>query len=256
MSSNKRSYVVGVLMMANRYLSRFWVSIARLVTSTARPPSEVIETLNRYFDCVIPPIKSHGGEVLEFLGDGILAILNESGERSAREACQSAFEAAREGIEGLSGLSALKDDSSDRPRHLKAGFALHYGEVSYGNIGAGDRLDFTVIGPDVNLTSRIERLLPISVVRLPTLRRFGWRASATRMSTPTGRRRITCSPMPTPYTSFSTGSAMQRATVTSRACAAYCTGQWRSILPAISMYRRRAFRAKATSDLMICPLMR
>ena len=44
------------------------------------------------------------------------------------------------------------------PRHLKAGFALHYGEVSYGNIGAGDRLDFTVIGPDVNLTSRIERL--------------------------------------------------------------------------------------------------
>jgi len=44
------------------------------------------------------------------------------------------------------------------PRHLKAGFALHYGEVSYGNIGAGDRLDFTVIGPDGNLTSRIERL--------------------------------------------------------------------------------------------------
>jgi class 3 adenylate cyclase len=44
-------------------------------------------TLNRYFDCVIPPIKKHGGEVLEFLRDGILAILNENGERSAREAC-------------------------------------------------------------------------------------------------------------------------------------------------------------------------
>ena len=123
--------------------------------SDALPPSEVIETLNRYFDCVIPPIKRHGGEVLEFLGDGILAILNENGERSAREACQLAFEAAREGLDRL---SALNHDLSITPRHLKAGYALHYGEVSYGNIGAGDRLDFTVIGPDVNLTSRIERL--------------------------------------------------------------------------------------------------
>jgi adenylate cyclase len=123
--------------------------------SDALPPSEVIETLNRYFDCIIPPIKRRGGEVLEFLGDGILAILNESGERSAKEACQSAFAAAREGLDGL---LALNRDSSITPRHLKAGCALHHGEVSYGNIGAGDRLDFTVIGPDVNLTSRIERL--------------------------------------------------------------------------------------------------
>jgi adenylate cyclase len=123
--------------------------------SDALPPSKVIETLNRYFDCVIPPIKRHGGEVLEFLGDGILAILNENDERSAREACKLAFEAAREGLDGL---SALNHDLSITPRHLEAGFALHYGEVSYGNIGAGDRLDFTVIGPDVNLTSRIERL--------------------------------------------------------------------------------------------------
>ena len=66
-----------------------------------------------------------------------------------------AFEAAREGLDGLSNLN---HHLSVTPRHLKAGFALHYGEVSYGNIGAGDRLDFTVIGPDVNLTSRIERL--------------------------------------------------------------------------------------------------
>ena len=42
--------------------------------SDALAPSEVIETLNHYFDCIIPPIKRHGGEILEFLGDGILAI--------------------------------------------------------------------------------------------------------------------------------------------------------------------------------------
>jgi adenylate cyclase len=66
-----------------------------------------------------------------------------------------AFEAARQ---GLGGVSALHYDLSIAPQHLKAVFALHYGEVSYGNIGASDRLDFTVIGPDVNLTSRIERL--------------------------------------------------------------------------------------------------
>ena len=77
--------------------------------SDTLPPSEVIETLNRYFDCVVPPIKRHGGEVLEFLGDGILAILNENNERSAREACQLAFEAAQEGLDGL---SALNNDSS------------------------------------------------------------------------------------------------------------------------------------------------
>ena len=123
--------------------------------SDTLPPSEVIETLNRYFDGVIPPIKRRGGEVLEFLGDGILAILHENGEHSAREACKLAFEAAGEGLDAL---SALHHELSTTPPHLKAGFALHYGEVSYGNIGAGDRLDFTVIGPDVNLTSRIERL--------------------------------------------------------------------------------------------------
>jgi adenylate cyclase len=123
--------------------------------SDTLPPSEIIEALNRYFDCVIPPIKKRGGEVLEFLGDGVLAIINENGERSARDACQLAFEAAQEGLDRL---AALNNELSIPPRHLKAGYALHYGEVSYGNIGAHDRLDFTVIGPDVNLTSRIERL--------------------------------------------------------------------------------------------------
>jgi adenylate cyclase len=123
--------------------------------SDALAPPAVIETLNQYFDCVMPPIKSRGGEVMEMMGDAILAIFNEGAEHSAREACRLAYEAA---IEGIAALATLNHGVSVTSRDLKAGFALHHGRVSYGNIGAGDRLDFTVIGPDVNLTSRIERL--------------------------------------------------------------------------------------------------
>lgn len=124
------------------------------LSDTLTPP-RVIEALNRYFDCVIPPIRRHGGEVMEIMGDGVLAIFKEDGERSAHEACRLAFAAARE---GLAALAAPDPGPATVPLQLHAGFALHHGEVSYGNIGAGDRLDFTVIGPDVNLTSRIERL--------------------------------------------------------------------------------------------------
>lgn len=116
-------------------------------------PRAVIRTLNQYFDCVIPPVREFGGEVVEIMGDGVLAMFHQSPERSAAEACGSALAAATEG------LAALIDHNRRHPATaLHAGVALHYGTVSYGNIGADNRLDFTVIGPDVNLTSRIERL--------------------------------------------------------------------------------------------------
>src|SRR6202008_2348997 len=69
------------------------------------------------------------------------------------EACRRAFEAAKEGIEAIARSNLSVPEGAPQ---LSAGFALHYGTLSYGNIGSGDRLDFTVIGPDVNLTSRIE----------------------------------------------------------------------------------------------------
>ena len=116
-------------------------------------PRAVLRTLNNYFDCVMPPVHEHGGEVVEIMGDGVLAIFNHGPERSAAEACNSALAAATDG------LAALAERSRKFPTSpLQAGVALHYGTVSYGNIGSGNRLDFTVIGPDVNLTARIERL--------------------------------------------------------------------------------------------------
>jgi adenylate cyclase len=117
------------------------------------PPDLVIETLNRYFDCVIPPVRRRGGEIIKFMGDAILVMFNEGPGRNARDACQAAMDAAAEALAALNHSNA----GSNAPG-LHAWFALHHGAVSYGNIGTGDRLDFTVIGPDVNLTSRIERL--------------------------------------------------------------------------------------------------
>jgi adenylate cyclase len=124
--------------------------------SDRHSPDLVIETLNRYFDCLMPPVRRRGGEVMEIMGDAMLVIFNENGERDSREACRLAFEAAKEGLAALEQSNEARG-GPDRIV-LQAGIALHHGQASYGNIGAEDRLDFTVIGPDVNLTSRIERI--------------------------------------------------------------------------------------------------
>lgn len=118
-------------------------------------PTAVIKTLNRYFDSVMMPVNQHGGEVMEIMGDGILALFNDNTAGGASAACRNAFEAAKEGIEALGRSNQAEPNGA---MQLIAGFALHHGTVAYGNIGSGDRLDFTVIGRDVNLTSRIERL--------------------------------------------------------------------------------------------------
>ena len=109
-------------------------------------PRAVIRMLNQYFDCVIPPVHQQGGEVVEIMGDGVLAFFHQVRGRSA-------LAAARQGLAALAERNRRQRPGAPL---LHAGIALHYGTVSYGNIGSGDRLDFTVIGPDVNLTSRIE----------------------------------------------------------------------------------------------------
>ena len=123
--------------------------------SDRESPRSVIRMLNDYFDCVFPPVQSHGGDIMEIMGDGVLAIFHQEPGSSASEACNAALAAA---TEALAAIAARNRRHPPGAPVLQAGIALHYGTVSYGNIGSGDRLDFTVIGPDVNLTSRIERL--------------------------------------------------------------------------------------------------
>jgi len=118
-------------------------------------PRAVTRLLNEYFDCVFPPVRAQGGEIIEIMGDGVLAIFDQPPDGTAAAACCAALTAATEALAALAQRNQRKPPGAAQ---LQAGAALHYGTVSYGNIGSGDRLDFTVIGPDVNLTSRIERL--------------------------------------------------------------------------------------------------
>jgi adenylate cyclase len=119
---------------------------------TDRLPSEqVIMYLNDYFEIMATEVQKHHGEVLKFIGDGMLAVFDIEG--SARdEACCQAIHAA------IGAAKALATLNQDRAEKLNVRMALHLGEVVYGNIGAADRLDFTVIGAAVNETARIEGL--------------------------------------------------------------------------------------------------
>ena len=101
-------------------------------------------------------LKAYGGEILKFIGDGLLAIFPVADPSEAARAASSALEAARETHRALTERRARA--LTDAEPALDVVIALHYGAVVYGNIGAADRLDFTVIGPAVNLVSRIETI--------------------------------------------------------------------------------------------------
>lgn len=123
-------------------------------------PARVVEILDAYFDCAAGVIVEHGGEVLKFIGDAILAIFP-VGEDPG-EACRRALAAAEKTLESLKQVNHARPD---RPE-LNIGIALHLGEVMYGNIGSRERLDFTVISSSVNETSRLEGLCKTLGARL------------------------------------------------------------------------------------------
>jgi adenylate cyclase len=136
-----------------------WLSDMRGFTALADrlPPEDLVDLLNRYFDCQVPAIQTHGGEVLKFMGDGLLAIfpLGENGADASR-ICGTVLGAAREARASITALS--RSTGVENGEGLRFGLALHLGSVLYGNIGGGNRLDFTCIGPAVNLAARLEKL--------------------------------------------------------------------------------------------------
>ena len=123
--------------------------------SEAAPAAEVIAALNAWFDRIAGATHAFGGEVLKFIGDGVLAIFPVTGD-SPIEACRAALQAVKAAGAGMAHLNTTRQQHGSRP--LAFGAALHVGDVFWGNIGAADRLDFTAIGPAVNLASRLEGL--------------------------------------------------------------------------------------------------
>ena len=120
------------------------------------PGEEVIELLDDYFDAIVTPVKARKGETLKFIGDGALSIFPTADNGDFSVASVQALEAALEGLERLGMVNKARRETNRT--QVRIGIGLHLGEVIFGNVGAADRLDFTVIGPAVNLASRIEGL--------------------------------------------------------------------------------------------------
>ena len=123
--------------------------------SESNPPADVISALDAWFDRIAGAVHAFGGEVLKFMGDGMLAIFPVTGG-SPRAACDAALRAVSAARVGMAHLDDERRRQGLEP--LPFGVALHLGEMLWGNIGAANRLDFTAIGPAVNLVSRLEGL--------------------------------------------------------------------------------------------------
>ncbi|WP_223428896.1 adenylate/guanylate cyclase domain-containing protein [Tateyamaria pelophila] len=123
---------------------RGWTAI-----NATRPARDALDLANRYFEVISDAVDKHDGEILKFLGDGVLALFPTDGTPEGRtKACQRAVAAARSARD----ISAQSDMGAD------FGIGIHFGEVLYGNVGARARIDFTVLGQAVNIAARIEAL--------------------------------------------------------------------------------------------------
>lgn len=119
--------------------------------------TSLIVRLNQHLEAMAVPVAEQGGEVLKFLGDGLLAVFPITEEQPQKASCAAAVRGAQEAI--------ARNEAVNRSRlgeaPLGLDIALHCGDVFYGNIGAANRLDFTVIGPAVNEVSRMEALCEV-----------------------------------------------------------------------------------------------
>ena len=120
---------------------------------------ELLALLNQYFEAMTTAIEAHQGEVLKFIGDAVLAIFQPGGAAGGggeQPAAERALCATRDAIDALDEVNRMR--ISQQQTRIDCGIALHFGDVLYGNVGGQRRLDFTVIGPAVNLAARIESL--------------------------------------------------------------------------------------------------
>ncbi len=118
-------------------------------------PTRLFDMLNAYFEFVSSAVTARGGEILSFIGDAMLIVFP-CGSGSEREACQAALDAAIDAFDSLATVNFSRRRSGQP--EIRFGLGLDFGKVIYGNVGAPDRLAFTVMGPTVNRTARLESL--------------------------------------------------------------------------------------------------
>ncbi len=121
------------------------------------PLDDYLATLNDYFDCTAGAVLDHGGEVLKFIGDAVMAIFPiEEGSRPTPDMCRAALMTAKDALARAQRLNEVR--AGKNLPDIKFGIALHVGQVMYGNVGTDRRLDFTVIGPAANEVARLDGL--------------------------------------------------------------------------------------------------
>jgi len=119
-------------------------------------PADLLELLNNYLQLVGDALKANGGEILKFIGDGVMAYFPAEDALFLPIVTNSAIAAAQRLIEDIEAANQARATGGHDP--VRFGVGLHVGPVTFGNIGTEDRLDFTVIGPAVNRASRLENL--------------------------------------------------------------------------------------------------
>lgn len=120
------------------------------------PPDQVLELLNNYFQLVGNALAAHGGEILKFVGDGVMAYFPAEDALFLPMVTAGALNAARQVIGDIEAANEARATGGAEP--VRFGIGLHVGTVTFGNVGTEDRLDFTVIGSAVNRASRLEGL--------------------------------------------------------------------------------------------------
>ncbi|WP_457936203.1 adenylate/guanylate cyclase domain-containing protein [Mesorhizobium sp. 10J20-29] len=135
-----------------------WYNDMRDSTALAdtMPGADYIQLLNTYFDCTATPIIDAGGEVLDFIGDAVLAIFPYQDATEQKAAVKAATTALQNVIKARDALNAERAEQGLFP--IRFGIGLNTGTVMFGNIGVSQRLTFSVIGPTVNEVSRIEAM--------------------------------------------------------------------------------------------------
>lgn len=118
--------------------------------------ADLLELLNNYLQLVGDALKAHGGEILKFIGDGVMAYFPAEDALFLPYVTNNAVAAARRLVDDIEAANEARATGGHDP--VRFGIGLHVGPVTFGNIGTEDRLDFTVIGPAVNRAARLESL--------------------------------------------------------------------------------------------------